>query len=113
MDCLFCKIIAGDIPSDKLYEDDYVYAFRDIAPQAPTHFLVIPKQHIATLNDTQAEQAELLGRITLTAAKLAGELGLAEDGYRVAMNCNEHGGQTVYHIHMHVLGGRQMDWPPG
>ncbi|MEH6548716.1 MAG: histidine triad nucleotide-binding protein [Pseudomonadales bacterium] len=113
MDCLFCKIVAGDIPADIIYQDDQVLAFRDISPQAPQHFLVIPKRHIATLNATEAADEPLLGHITRIAAMLAGEQGMAEDGYRVTMNCNEMGGQTVYHIHMHVLGGRQMSWPPG
>lgn len=113
MDCLFCKLVNGDIPAKILYQDDDVIAFEDIAPQAPTHFLVIPKRHISTLNDLTAEDAALVGKLPITAAKIAKELGLAEDGYRVVMNCNEMGGQTVYHIHMHVLGGRAMTWPPG
>lgn len=110
-DCLFCKIAAGEIPAEKLYEDEDVLAFHDIDKQAPTHFLVIPKRHIATLND--AEDAELLGKLSLTASKLAKELGFAEDGYRVVMNCNEDGGQAVYHIHLHCLAGRALSWPPG
>ena len=112
MDCLFCKIVAGEIPARKLYEDDQVFAFHDIGPQAPAHFLVIPKKHIATLNDlTEADKA-LAGHILFTAQHLAKEHG-CEEGFRVVMNCNELGGQTVYHIHMHVLGQRQMTWPPG
>ena len=111
--CLFCKIAAGQIPSTKVYEDDQVLAFRDIAPQAPTHVLFIPKTPIATLNDLQPEHAELVGRLILAAAAHAKELGLAEDGYRVVMNCNQLGGQTVYHIHLHLLAGRQLHWPPG
>lgn len=110
-DCLFCKIAAGEIPANKLYEDEDVLAFHDIDKQAPTHFLVIPKRHIATLND--ADDAELLGKLSLTASKLAKELGFAEDGYRVVMNCNEDGGQAVYHIHLHCLAGRALSWPPG
>jgi histidine triad (HIT) family protein len=110
-DCLFCKIIAGDIPADKIYEDDDVLAFHDIGAQAPHHFLVISKTHIATINDTQ--DSSLLGKLTLTAVTIAKQLGFAEDGYRVVMNCNEQGGQTVYHIHLHCLGGRQLTWPPG
>jgi len=110
-DCLFCKIIAGDIPADKIYEDDDVLAFYDIGAQAPHHFLVIPKKHIATLNDV--DDAVLVGKLTLTATNIAKELGFADDGYRVVMNCNEQGGQTVYHIHLHCLGGRQLSWPPG
>ena len=113
MNCLFCKIAAGEIPSQKLYEDENVVAFRDIAPQAPNHFLVIPRQHISTLNDIDASHAELLGHMQLTGARLAKELQIAEDGFRFVMNCNRQGGQTVYHIHLHVLGGRQMSWPPG
>ena len=112
MDCLFCKIVAGTIPARKLYEDDQVIAFHDIGPQAPVHFLVIPKKHIATLNDLNEEGKALAGHILYTAQRLANELGCAE-GFRVVMNCNPLGGQTVYHIHMHVLGQRQMHWPPG
>ena len=113
MDCLFCKLVNGDIPANILYQDDEVIAFEDIAPQAPTHFLVIPKRHISTLNDLSPEDAALVGKLPLTAAKVAKELGIDHSGYRVVMNCNENGGQTVYHIHMHVLGGRSMTWPPG
>jgi histidine triad (HIT) family protein len=113
MDCLFCKIIDKTIPADIVYEDDRVIAFRDVAPQAPTHILIIPRQHIATLNDLDASNTELVGHILHTAKTIAAEQGLADDGYRVAMNCNQHGGQTVYHIHLHLLGGRQMQWPPG
>ncbi|MWV11273.1 HIT domain-containing protein [Pseudomonas sp. R-28-1W-6] len=112
MDCLFCKIVAGEIPARKIYEDDQVFAFHDIGPQAPVHFLVIPKRHIATLGDLSEDDRPLLGHVVYTAQRLARELGCAE-GFRVAMNCNEQGGQTVYHIHMHVLGQRQMHWPPG
>jgi len=112
MDCLFCKITAGEIPAKKIYEDELVIAFHDIAPQAPVHFLVIPKKHISTLNDLTEADRELAGHILYTAQRLANELG-CEQGYRVTMNCNELGGQTVYHIHMHVLGQRQLTWPPG
>lgn len=112
MDCLFCKIIKGDIPSKLIYEDDQVYAFHDIDPKAPIHFLVIPKKHIATLNDLQVEDELLVGHMLFTAQCLAKELG-CQEGFRVVINCNELGGQTVYHIHMHVLGQRQLDWPPG
>ncbi|MFD1260903.1 histidine triad nucleotide-binding protein [Entomomonas asaccharolytica] len=111
-DCLFCKIIKGDIPSKLIYEDEQVYAFHDIDPKAPVHFLVIPKKHIATLDDLQEEDKEVAGHILLTAQRLAKKLA-CEEGFRVVMNCNELGGQTVYHIHMHVLGQRQLDWPPG
>ncbi len=110
-ECLFCRIIAGEIPSNKIYEDEDVYAFHDIGAQAPHHFLVIPKKHIATLND--ADDATLIGKLTLSATQIAKQLGFAQDGYRVVMNCNENGGQTVYHIHLHCLGGRVLSWPPG
>ncbi|ODC02536.1 histidine triad nucleotide-binding protein [Terasakiispira papahanaumokuakeensis] len=113
MDCIFCKIINGELPSKVVYEDDHVLAFHDLSPQAPTHVLIIPKKHISTLNDLQDEDAALVGRLQLTAARLAKEFGFAEDGYRVVMNCNEAGGQTVWHIHMHLLGGRALTWPPG
>ncbi|WP_086480733.1 histidine triad nucleotide-binding protein [Oceanospirillum sanctuarii] len=113
MDCLFCKLVAREIPADIVFEDDDVIAFRDIAPQAPTHILIIPKRHISTLNDLTEEDCALVGRLQFTAQKIAKEVGIAEDGYRVVMNCNEDGGQTVYHIHMHLLGGRSMTWPPG
>lgn len=112
MDCLFCRIVAGTIPARKLYEDDQVIAFHDIGPQAPVHFLVIPKKHIATLNDLDQDDEALAGHILYTAQRLAKEQG-CDAGFRVVMNCNEMGGQTVYHIHMHVLGQRQMQWPPG
>ncbi len=112
-DTIFGKIIRREIPADVVYEDDHVLAFRDVAPAAPTHILFIPKVHIATLNDARAEQAELLGRLMLAAADYAKQNGLAQEGYRVVMNCNEHGGQTVYHIHLHLLAGRHMAWPPG
>lgn len=112
MGCLFCKITAGEIPAKKIYEDELVVAFHDIAPQAPVHFLVIPKKHISTLSDLTEADRELAGHILYTAQRLANKLG-CEQGYRVTMNCNELGGQTVYHIHMHVLGQRQLAWPPG
>ncbi|MEO5342455.1 MAG: histidine triad nucleotide-binding protein [Gammaproteobacteria bacterium SHHR-1] len=112
-DCLFCKIIAGDIPAARVYEDDQVLGFRDINPQAPTHVLLIPKRHIATLNDVQAEDAELIGRLYLAARQVAADEGIAEAGYRTLFNCNRAGGQEVYHLHLHLLGGRQMTWPPG
>ncbi|MFC5699509.1 histidine triad nucleotide-binding protein [Pseudomonas sp. GCM10022186] len=112
MDCLFCKIAAGQIPARKLYEDDQVFAFHDIAPQAPVHFLVIPKKHVPTLNHLTDEDKALTGHMLHTAQRLASELG-CDEGFRVVMNCNHQGGQTVYHIHMHVLGQRQMHWPPG
>ncbi len=112
-DCLFCKMVNGDIKPAIVYEDDDILAFRDVNPQAPLHVLVIPKRHIATLNDLGAEDAELIGRMTLVAGQIARDEDIADDGYRTVMNCNAHGGQTVFHVHMHVLGGRPMGWPPG
>ena len=112
-DCLFCKMIAGDIKADVVYEDDDVYAFKDINPQAPVHVLVIPKQHISTINDLQDEHAALVGKMYLTAKKMAADMGIAENGFRTTMNCNADAGQTVFHIHLHLLGGRSMGWPPG
>jgi len=111
-DCLFCKIIAGDIPADKIYEDDDVLAFRDISPQAPSHFLVIPKKHISDLNRIGEEDDGLAGKVIRIGAQLAAQEGL-DGGYRVVFNNGPDGCQTVFHIHMHVLGGRQMNWPPG
>ena len=105
-DCLFCKIVAGELPAEKLYEDDDLLAFRDISPQAPFHGLIIPKMHLATLNDLETEHAALAGRLFLVAKSLAEEHALP--GYRVVVNTNAEGGQVVYHLHMHVLGGRQM-----
>ncbi|SDO13522.1 histidine triad nucleotide-binding protein [Vreelandella arcis] len=113
MDCLFCRMINREIPADIVYEDEHVLAFNDINPQAPTHQLIIPKKHIATLNDIHTDDLNIVGRLQYTAAQLAKEQGFAEDGYRVVMNCNEMGGQTVYHIHMHLLGGREFTWPAG
>jgi histidine triad (HIT) family protein len=112
-DCLFCKMVSGEIPPDTVYEDDDILAFNDINPQAPTHVLIIPKTHIATLNDASTDDTRLMGRLSMVAAQLAGEAGFADDGYRVVMNCNSAGGQAVYHIHLHLLGGRSMSWPPG
>ncbi|NOT11368.1 MAG: histidine triad nucleotide-binding protein [Methylococcaceae bacterium] len=110
-DCLFCKMVAGDIKPNVVFEDENVLAFRDINPQAPVHILVIPKRHIATLNDLDDQQ--IAGQLVLTATRLANQEGLAEGGYRTVFNCNQHGGQAVYHVHLHLLGGRQMSWPPG
>jgi histidine triad (HIT) family protein len=112
-DDLFLKIINRDIPADIVYETQEILAFRDINPQAPTHILIIPKEPIPTMNDIQDDHAELIGRMFLVAAELAKREGFSEDGYRVVMNCNRAGGQAVYHIHLHLLGGRQMTWPPG
>jgi len=112
-DTLFGKIIRREIPAEIVYEDDDVLAFRDINPQAPVHVLFIPKQAVATLNDLAADHAALIGKLFLAATGWAKQQGFAEDGYRVVMNCNKHGGQTVFHIHLHLLAGRQMHWPPG
>jgi len=112
-DCLFCKMVSGAIAPDVVFEDDTVLAFRDINPQAPTHVLVVPKQHIATLNDVCAEDAVLIGKLYLAAKQIAQQAGIAERGYRTVMNCNAEAGQSVFHIHLHLLGGRPMQWPPG
>ena len=109
---IFDKIINKEIPADIIYEDDLALAFKDINPQAPTHFLVIPKTHIATMNDVNESNAHLVGHLYVVAAKIAAELGFADNGYRAVMNCNEDGGQTVYHIHLHVLAGKPLGWPP-
>lgn len=113
MDCLFCKIASGDIPANLVYEDDVVVAFDDINPQAPHHKLIIPRQHIATVNDITEDNKHLVAHMLQSATQLAKKLGLAEDGYRLVFNCNAKGGQVVFHIHLHLLGGRQMTWPPG
>ncbi len=110
--CIFCKIVNGEIPATKVYEDEKAVVFEDVNPVAPTHLLVIPKAHIASLNDVAAEHAELLGHLQLIAAKMAKEKGLAEDGYRLVMNCGELGGQTVDHLHYHLIGGKLLGWPP-
>ena len=113
MSTIFTKIINKEIPADILFEDDDVLAFRDINPQAPIHFLVIPKKEIRTLNDIEENDKNLIGKLFIIAKQLAKSEGISEEGYRTIFNCNEHGAQTVYHIHLHVLGGRQMTWPPG
>ena len=112
-DCLFCKIISGDIPADIVYESDSAIAFRDINPQAPTHVLVIPRKHIATINDLNESDKDTVGNLYLAAKEIAQGEGIADDGYRAVMNCNAGAGQTVFHIHLHVLGGRSLTWPPG
>ncbi|GAB2692938.1 histidine triad nucleotide-binding protein [Aliiglaciecola sp. 3_MG-2023] len=109
---IFTKIINREIPAEIIFENDQVLAFKDINPQAPVHFLVIPKKAIATINDIQAEDAEIVGQLYIAAAQIAKEQGFAENGYRAVMNCNMDGGQTVYHIHLHVLAGKPMGWPP-
>ena len=113
MDCLFCKVISGAIPAKIIYRDDLVVAIDDVNPQAPQHKLIIPHQHIATLNDLHPENNELIGHMIQTAKMLAKQLNMAEDGYRLVLNCNAGAGQTVFHIHLHLLGGRKMLWPPG
>ena len=110
-DCLFCKIIAGEIPSSKVYEDELCLAFNDIAPQAPTHFLVIPKTHIASVSGINAENSAVVAHIFEVIAKVTKELGM--DSYRIVSNIGEQAGQSVFHLHFHVLGGRDMTWPPG
>lgn len=112
-DCLFCKIIDKKIPAEIVFENDTLLAFKDIEPQAPVHILIITKEHISTLNNLNKNHKELLGDILLTAKQLAIEYKIDEDGYRTVFNCNKKGGQEVYHIHLHLLGGRQMKWPPG
>lgn len=113
MSCLFCKIASGEISTAFIYEDNDILAFNDIAPQAPHHMLIIPRKHIATLNDISEMDTALLGNMIQVAKKIATRLNIAQNGYRVVMNCNQNGGQAVYHIHCHLLGGRQMTWPPG
>ena len=112
-DCLFCKVIAREIPGQIIYEDDTLMAFTDINPQAPLHALIVPRRHIATLNDLEPEDDGLVGSMFRRAAALAREHGYAERGYRTVFNCNREAGQSVFHIHLHVLGGRPLTWPPG
>ncbi len=109
--CIFCKMVAGEIKPDIVYQNDAVLAFNDINPKAPVHVLIIPKRHIETLNELT--DAELAGQLFSAAPIIAKQLGLIENGYRLVVNCNKHGGQEVYHLHIHLLGGRQMTWPPG
>jgi len=113
MSCLFCRIASGEIPAAKVYEDDEVLAFNDINPQAPLHVLVIPKRHISTTNDLSTSDDGLVGTLVRRAAAIAREKGYADRGYRVVMNCNAEAGQTVFHIHLHLLAGRGLGWPPG
>ncbi len=112
-DCIFCKIIAGEIPSDKVYENEYVYAFNDINPVAPVHVLIVPKNHISFINEINEENSGVMAKIYEAAAKIAEELNISSEGYRVVTNCGEAAGQTVNHIHFHLLGGRDLSWPPG
>jgi len=111
--CLFCKIVAREIPAYVVYEDDELLAFNDITPQAPTHVLIVPRQHVATLNDLQRDHDALVGAMVRRAAAIAQERGLDASGYRTVFNTNRDAGQTVFHIHLHLLGGRSMTWPPG
>ncbi len=112
-DCIFCKIIKKQIPCDLVYEDDKVIAFNDISPQAPIHVIIIPRQHIEDLNSIKQESSEVIGHIFMVVREIAKKLGVAENGYRIVSNCGEQGGQTVQHIHFHLLGGRMLQWPPG
>jgi histidine triad (HIT) family protein len=111
--CLFCRIVAGEIPASKVYEDERVVAFRDINPQAPMHVLIVPREHISTLNDLDAAHDALVGEMVRRAGALAAQHGYADRGYRTVFNCNAEAGQTVFHIHLHVLAGRGLGWPPG
>ncbi|MCH9693872.1 MAG: histidine triad nucleotide-binding protein [Gammaproteobacteria bacterium] len=112
-DCLFCKILDGEIPADIVFESDTAIAFRDINPQASTHVLIIPRKHIATLNDIEADDEGIVGSLYSAARVIAAAEGIADEGYRAVMNCNAAAGQTVFHIHLHLLGGRALSWPPG
>jgi histidine triad (HIT) family protein len=113
MACLFCRIAAGEIPATRVYEDDRIVAFEDLNPQAPMHVLVIPREHISTLNDLTADHDGLVGEMVRRGAALAAGRGYAADGFRTVFNCNSHAGQSVFHIHLHVLAGRRLSWPPG
>ena len=113
MSCLFCRIVSGEIPASKVYEDDEVFAFNDINPQAPMHVLVVPKRHVATLNDLEPGDEALVGALVRRAAAIAKDAGYADRGYRTVFNCNAEAGQSVFHVHLHLLGGRAMGWPPG
>jgi histidine triad (HIT) family protein len=113
MDCLFCRIIAGEIPSTKVFENDRLLAFNDISPAAPMHVLIVPREHIATLNDVEPGHEALIGEMVRTAARLAADRGYATRGFRTVFNCNSDAGQTVFHVHLHLLAGRGLSWPPG
>ncbi|MCA3014555.1 MAG: histidine triad nucleotide-binding protein [Myxococcaceae bacterium] len=113
MDCLFCRIVAGTIPAKRIHDDEHCLGFFDINPQAPTHALFIPKRHLATVNDATAEDRLLLGHLAYAASRFAQAQGFADAGYRLVMNCNADGGQTVFHVHLHLLAGRRLTWPPG
>jgi histidine triad (HIT) family protein len=111
-DCLFCRIVAGEIPAKKVYEDEHTFGFEDIDPKAPTHVLIVPKKHIAGLKEANAEEAEIVGRCHLAAAEIARARGI-ENGYRTVLNVGPGAGQSVFHLHVHLLGGRKLSWPPG
>ena len=113
MDCLFCRMVAGEIPTTVVLDEEDVFAFEDINPQAPVHVLLIPKRHIASVGAMQAEDSEVMAKLLLAARKIAEAKGVAESGFRCVLNTNDDAGQTVHHLHLHLLGGRQMDWPPG
>jgi histidine triad (HIT) family protein len=113
MSCLFCRIVSGEIPASKVYEDDHLIAFNDINPQAPLHVLIIPKRHVATLNELTPADDALVGELARRAAAIAAENGYADRGYRTVFNCNAEAGQTVFHVHLHLLAGRALGWPPG
>ncbi|CAL7963270.1 purine nucleoside phosphoramidase [Gammaproteobacteria bacterium] len=113
MDCIFCKIVAGTLPANIIYQDKEIIAFDDMYPKAPEHKLIIPRKHIATINDLSSEDESLVGRMIFVAKKLAAELEIAQTGYRISINCNKDGGQVVYHLHLHLMGGRSLHWPPG
>lgn len=113
MDCIFCNIVSGKTPANIVYSDDEIIAFDDIYPKAPHHKLIIPRQHIATINDLTEKEVGLVGRMIMVAKKIAIDLNIAESGYRVSINCNRDGGQVIYHLHLHLLGGRSLHWPPG
>ncbi len=112
-DCIFCKIAAGDIDADIVYQSEELVGFRDLNPQAPTHVLIIPRRHISTINDITESDAEMIGQLIVAAKEIAAQEGISEPGYRLTMNCNAGAGQSVFHVHLHLLGGRQFTWPPG
>lgn len=112
-ECIFCKIINGEIPCSRVFEDDKILAFNDISPEAPTHVLIIPKEHISSVNELNDNNIDVIGHIFLKAKEIANKLGIDKEGYRIVTNCGKNGGQTVDHIHYHLMGGRKLQWPPG
>lgn len=112
-ECIFCKIVEGELPAEIIFESDSVVAFKDLNPVAPFHCLIIPRKHIATINDIAPDDQNVVGELSVAAASIAAQQGFANDGYRTVMNCGDDGGQTVYHIHLHLLAGRKLTWPPG